>query len=59
MKITHEHGDKIVYAFCAECNTVRVFRADNFPKTGYWIECFVCKAYHMFYELKNGRVVKG
>jgi hypothetical protein len=51
------NGDKVVHAFCGECHTVRVFMAENFPGTGYWIECLICKTNRMFYALKNGRVV--
>ena len=51
---------RIQLGCCGECATVRAFTVysnADFPSTGWWIECLVCKQYRYYFKIVRGRIV--
>lgn len=51
---------KVLFAVCEHCSVVRAFhekKHSQFPDTGFWLYCPVCREYHNFFRVADGRVV--
>jgi len=43
----------LTLAVCNDCQVIRLLPAENFPRSGWWLECPACKKWAYFWMVER------